>query len=180
VTISGTVRAGNLKPGVRIWIFAGNYVNVTTTPVNPDGTYTKTFPSAGLPVATYYVVVQSPGNNGLFTINPDVTSSAGRVVNVRSGAVIFTFTGTGSVQDAAASQALSDAINQQGEDDVSARLTFPLIAPDNAPGVTPSVQESDASAPGATPTAKSPLPPLVPWLALVIGGIGAAVFPRSR
>ena len=41
VIISGSAKGGNLTPGVSMWIFAGNYVNVTTVPVNNNGFYSK-------------------------------------------------------------------------------------------------------------------------------------------
>ena len=69
VTISGVATGGNLASGVQIWIFAGNYVNVTTVPVNADGTFSKTYQTTGLPPATYYVFVQSPGPDGIFDID---------------------------------------------------------------------------------------------------------------
>ena len=68
VTISGVATGGNLTAGVQIWVFAGNYVNVSTTPVNADGTYAKTYLTTGLPPATYYVIVQSPGKDGYLNI----------------------------------------------------------------------------------------------------------------
>ena len=53
VTISGVASGGNLTSGVQIWVFAGNYVNVSTVKVNTDGTYSKVYPTNGLPAATY-------------------------------------------------------------------------------------------------------------------------------
>ena len=88
----------------------------------------------GFPPATYYIFVQSPGDDGVF--NMDLQSSgvySGDVVNTQTGALLFNFTGTGSVQDAAASTALSDTINQQGFDDVYTKLTFQLVAAGTTP-----------------------------------------------
>jgi hypothetical protein len=178
VTISGVTSGANLSAGVQIWIFAGNYVNVSTTAVNADGTFSKTFDSTGLPAATYYVFVQSPGPDGIFGVTMQSTGQyAGQVTNAQTGATIFTFTGTGSVQDAAAAAALSDAINKQGGDDIYTKLTFNLVPPVvatikavNTPATTA------AAAPAAT---KSPLPLELTGIALIIGALSAALITRK-
>jgi len=171
VTISGVATGGNLTSGVQMWVFAGNYVNVTTVPVNADGTFSKTYPTTGLPPATYYVFVQSPGTDGTFDIDLyDAGIYSGQVVNTKTKSTIFNFTGTGSVQDAAASKALSDALNQPGQDDIYTKLTFQLTAP----VATPEAAKTAAAAPAAAPTAKSLLPFEVTAGALVISGCCAA------
>ena len=182
VTISGVATGGNLASGVQIWVFAGNYVNVTTVPVNADGTFSKTYPSTGLPPAMYYVFVQSPGTDGKFDIDLyDAAKYSGQVVNTRTKATIFNFTGTGSVQDAAASKALSDALNQPGQDDVYTKLTFQLTAPVATPAaaITTAVAPSTSAVPAAATTAKSPLPVEVTAGALVISGCCAALCMRK-
>jgi hypothetical protein len=94
VTVSGTATGGNLTAGVQIWVFAGNYVNVSTVPVKVDGTYAKTYATTGLPTATYYVFVQTPGNDGVFNLDLAVTGRySGQVVNAQSGALLLNFTG---------------------------------------------------------------------------------------
>jgi hypothetical protein len=101
---------------------------------------------------------------------------SGQVVNTGTNALIFNFTGTGSVQDAAASRALSDAINNQGVDDAYATLTFQL----EAPGTTQvSVETSGEPFPAAA-TTKSPLSLTITSLALVIVGFSAVLFKRNR
>ncbi|WP_321504939.1 hypothetical protein [uncultured Methanoregula sp.] len=178
VTISGVASGANLTAGVQIWIFAGNYVNVSTVPVNADGTFSKTYDSTGLPAATYYVFAQSPGPDGMFGITMQSSGTySGQVVNARTGATIFTFTGTGSVQDAAAAAALSDAINKQGGDDVYTKLTFNLVPPAVA-----TIKAADTAAPAASaaPVAtKSPLPPEVTGISLVIGALAAVLITRK-
>jgi hypothetical protein len=64
VTIRGRVNGGVLSEGVQIWVFAGNYVNVSHVPVNTDGTFSQSFPTTGLPPATYYAYIQSPVQMG--------------------------------------------------------------------------------------------------------------------
>lgn len=103
-------------------------------PVKSDGTFSSTYLTTGLPPATYFVFVQSPGNDGVF--NMDLQSSgiySGDVKNTQTGALLFSFTGAGSVQDEAASKALSDAINQQAFDDVYTKLTSQLVAAGTTP-----------------------------------------------
>ena len=169
VTISGVANGGNLATGVQIWVFAGNYVNVTTVPVNADGSFLKTYQTTGLPPATYYVFVQSPGVNGAFDIDLyDSGIYSGQVVNTKTKTTIFNFTGAGSVQDAAAAQALSDALNMPGQDDIFTKLTFQLTAPVAAQ--TTAVAPATTAAPATAPTTKSPLPVEVTAGALVISG----------
>jgi len=181
ITISGTTSGANLSAGVQVWIFAGNYVNVSTVPVNADGTFSKTYDTTGLPAATYYIFVQSPGPDGLFGITMQSTGQyAGQVVNTMTGATIFTFTGTGSVQDAAAAAALSDAINKQGGDDVYTKLTVdllpPVIATLKAPGTPVAPGTTGTAAPVAT---KSPLPLELTGISLIVGALGAVLITRK-
>ena len=183
VTISGVATGGNLaSSGVQIWVFAGNYVNVTTVPVNADGTFSKTYTSTGLPPATYYVFAQSPGNDGKFDIALyDSAKYSGQVVNTKTKSTVFNFTGAGSVQDAAASKALSDALNLPGQDDIYTKLTFQLTAPVATPAaaINTAVATSTTAVPAAATTAKSPLPVEVTAGALVISGCCAALFMRK-
>jgi hypothetical protein len=176
VTISGTVSGSMISSGVQIWVFAGSYVNVSTIPVNPDGTFSWTYASTGLPPATYYVFVQSPGPNGNYNIDFQESGIySGQVVNTKTNALIFNFTGTGSVRDAAAAQELSDAINNQGVDDAYTKLTFDLM-----PSIGKQTSEQTTVAvPAATTTAKSPIPLEISGFALVIGGISAVILSRK-
>lgn len=167
VTISGMATGGNLTAGVQIWVFAGNYVNVTTTPVSADGSFAKTYSTTGLPPATYYVIVQSPGIDGTLNIVMETSGQySGQVVNARTGELIFNFTGTGSVQDSAAAQALSDAFNLPGCDDIYTKCTFQMISPSaTAPASSPVAPVPE------TTTKKSPLT----LLPLMGGMAGAAL-----
>ncbi|MGB7789535.1 hypothetical protein [Methanoregula sp.] len=172
VTISGVATGGNLTEGVQIWVFAGNYINVTTVPVNADGTFSKTYQTTGLPQATYYVIVQSPGNDGILNIVMQTTGQySGEVTNAKTGTDIFNFTGTGSIQDAAAASALSSAFNLPGVDDAFTKCTFQLVTPGTTPAsATTGAPVVTTLAPSALPTtAKSPLSPLT-----LIAGIGIA------
>jgi hypothetical protein len=174
VTVSGVATGGNAVNSVQIWIFAGSYVNVSTVTVNADGTYSKTYQTAGFPPATYYVYVQSPGNDGKFGIALDQSGKySGQIVDVKDGSLLVNMTGTGSVQDAAAAVALTDSLNKRGGDDVYTKTTFQLMAPTTA---TPAAASSTVPAVPAT-TAKSSLSPLT----LVAGlGLCGAVFRLSQ
>jgi len=175
LTVSGAATGGNLSAGVQIWVFAGNYVNVTTVPVNTKGEFTQSFPTEGRPPATYYIFVQSPGSDGKFDIDtPKVSGYTSQVVNTKTGAVIFNFTGTGSVQDAAAAQQLSQALNQQGIDDVYTKLTVQIVSP--ATSATTLVTSLTVSQ--APTTAKSPVSVLVPIAGASIACL--AVFAMKR
>jgi len=178
VTISGTATGGNLTMGVQIWAFAGNYINVTTVPVGAGGSFSKTYQTTGLPPATYYVIAQSPGANGALDIDMENTGKySGQVVNTKTGNLVFNFTGTGSVHDSAAAQALSDAFNLPGVDDIYTKCTFQLASPGTAAAsVTPAapVSTSIVSVPVATAT-KSPLLPFS-----LLAGVGIAVFAIAR
>ncbi len=185
VTISGTVIGSTVPADVQIWVFAGNYVNVTTVPVTVAGTFSRTYASTGMPPATYYVYIQSPGANGIYNIDVEEAGVySGQVVNTLTNAMIFNFTGSGSVQDAAASNALSDAINNYGVDDAYTKLTFQLTATGGAQPMagqtTAAITETSAVDSAEATTAKSPLAMEITGLALVISGLGAAMYRRKR
>jgi hypothetical protein len=159
VTISGAATGGSPVSSVQVWIFAGSYVDVSTVPVNADGTFSKTYQTAGFPPATYYVYVQSPGNDGRFSIALDNSGKySGQVVDAKDGSLLVNMTGSGSVQDATAAVALTEALNKRGGDDVYTKTTFQLVAPTTI--MTP-------AAPAPTPTTKSALSPLT-----LIAGLG--------
>lgn len=169
VTISGVATGGDEKAGVQIWVFAGNYVNVSTVPVN----------AAGLPPATYYVFVQNPGPDGKYAIVlQDSGIFSGQVVNSLTGTLIFNFTGTGSIQDAAAAQALSSALSSPGMDDVYTKITFQLVAPSaSAPATPVSTAASAFPMPSAT---KSPLAVITITGALAATAVCAAAVRRKN
>jgi len=174
VTISGIASGGNLTAGVQIWVFAGNYINVTTAPVNAKGEFSKTYQTTGLPAATYYSFVQSPSTDGtLDIVETDANGFAGQVINTKTGATIFNFTGTGSVQDMAAVTALSNAFNQPNVDDIYTKLSFTLVAPGTTPAspTNATAVTTTAVSKPVTTTAKSPVSFMT-----VLAGIGLAGF----
>ena len=133
ITVSGTA-SGDVTPGIQIWIFAGNYVNVSIVPVSADGIFSKTYNTAGLPPATYYVFVQHPGADNNLEIM--TTGYSGQVTNMDTGAVIFNFTGMGSVQNDDAAIALTNALNSQGINDIYTKTQFIISGPGTAPPPT--------------------------------------------
>lgn len=182
VTISGVASGGNLTAGVQIWIFAGNYIDVSTVPVDSTGEFSKTYNTSGMPPATYYVVVQSPGSDGTFDIDAiDVSGFSSQVVNTKTGKTIFNFTGTGSVQDTAAVAALSDAFNQPTVDDVFTKLSFQLMSPGSstaAPIGTVVVTTTAVSTPVQT-TAKSPVSLMTILIGISLAGFAVVLIRRE-
>ena len=167
VTIFGTAAGDTLPAAVQIWVFAGNYVNVTTVPVDVAGDFSETFSTTGLLPATYFVFVESPGPNSDFNI--DLAESggfAGQVVNMATNSLIFNLTGTGSLKNENASRALSEAFSDPEVDDVYTKLTFQLSAPNTTTAITPS-----STPPVPTSTARSPLAEEMCGLAMVISGL---------
>jgi hypothetical protein len=158
VTISGTAIGGNLTPGVTMWIFAGNYVNVTNVQVNSSGFYSKSVNTAELPPAYYYIFVQHPGSDNRFNIN--VKGYSGEVVNTNTGAVIFNFTGTGSINDNAAAIALSNAFNSIGVDDIFSKTGVQLLpAVTGTNFSTPAINDIQTTIASAPPSTETPVIP---------------------
>jgi hypothetical protein len=165
VTISGVATGTSPGSVVQIWVFAGNYINVSTVPVDTDGSFEKTYATDGFPPATYYVFVQNPGYDGNFNIDlADNGIYSGQAVNAQTGALLFNFTGTGSVQDAAASAALTNALNNGDIDDVYTKTTFQLTAP----GAAVTQSTAPVNTPLPVPT-KSPVGTVT-----IFAGIGMA------
>ncbi|MEI7434229.1 MAG: hypothetical protein WCJ93_08270 [Methanomicrobiales archaeon] len=192
VVISGTATGGNLTPGVSLWIFAGNYVNISNVPVNASGFYTTSVNTAGLPPAYYYIFVQHPGSDNKFNIN--VKGYSGEVMNTNTGTVIFNFTGTGSVNDNAAAIALSNAFNAIGVDDIFSKTgveLLPGVASINATMTRPAttvVANTNPTNPvttgvattSAIPSAtKAPLSIISSVLGIGLVGIGMAFLRRD-
>jgi hypothetical protein len=192
VVISGTATGGNLTPGVSLWIFAGNYVNITNVPVNSSGFYSKNLNTTGLPPAYYYIFVQHPGSDNKFNIN--VKGYSGEVMNTNTGIVIFNFTGTGSVNDNAAAIALSNAFNSIGVDDIFSKTGVELLPAVTSTNGTPTRPATTAVAntnptnpvntevgtTSAMPSAtKAPLSIIPSVLGIGLIGIGMAFLRRD-
>jgi hypothetical protein len=183
VTISGTVTGKAPPSNVHIWVFAGSYMNVTSVPLNSYGMFSKTLSTTELTPALYFVYIQSPGPNGEFDVDIENAGiSSGQVINTRTNTTIFNITGMGSIQDSAASQALSDAIADQGFDDAYTKLTFQLTASGNTTVTmqTTSATPGTSVVPSETTTARSPLSLEITGLALVTGVLAVTIHGRKR
>lgn len=148
-----TVSGVSVGPGntVQIWVFAGNYVNVSTVLVNSGNTYSKTYDTTSLPAATYYVFVQNPGSDSKLGIT--TSGYSGTVVDANTDVVIFNFTGTGSLQGDAAAAALSTALSARSGDDIYTKTQFIITAPGTAAETTAIMPGSDRDAHGCIPSA---------------------------
>jgi hypothetical protein len=190
LTVMG-IATGTVTEGVQIWIFAGNYVNVSTVPVNPSGTFSTTYTTTGLAPAKYYVIVQHPGVDNSLEITKN--GNSGQVINRKTNATIFSFTGTGSLSDTAAVTALSNAFNAPGVDDIYTKLVFTILPANEAvptypgtpaPGSVTSATQAAASdgtvtAPASTPAKKSPVG-MVTVIAGITLALGAALYTRKQ
>jgi hypothetical protein len=185
VVISGTAKGGNLTPAVSMWLFAGNYVNITNVPVNASGFYSKSVNTAELPPAYYYIFVQHPGSDNRFNIN--IKGYSGEVVNTNTGTVIFNFTGTGSVNDNAAAIALSNAFNSIGVDDVFSKTgvqLLPMVSGANGTTTTGNrIQETIAVVNASQPREAKPGTTVVstsnPTIPMTTMGTGTAAIPTT-
>jgi hypothetical protein len=115
-TIKGI--AEGIPPAVQIWIIGDNYVFNTTTPVNPDASFTFTGDtqlSGRLPKGQCYLIVQHPmaDNQSDFVVSGDYI----RNLKLNNGTNVFRLTGAGSLQGGDAADALIAAISDQEAND---------------------------------------------------------------
>jgi hypothetical protein len=126
-TISGSAE-GN-PPAVQIWIFGDNYVYTTTTPVNPDASYTfngDTQISGKLPEGQNYLIVQHPMADNQFDIV--VSGDYVRDLKLNNGTNLFKLTGPGSLQGSDAADALTAALSDhEANDDTYTNDTYTLV-----------------------------------------------------
>ncbi len=110
-----------------------------TAAVNPSGTFSNAYTTTGLAPAKYYVIVQHPGVDNSLQIT--TKGNTGQVINRKTNATVFSFTGAGNLVDAAAVTALSNAFNAPGVDDIYTKLVFTILPANEAvptyPGNTP-------------------------------------------
>ena len=138
LTVQG-IATGQATEGVQIWIFAGNYLNVRYCCGQSFRYILKRLYYTGLAPAKYYVIVQHPGVDNSLQIT--TKGNTGQVINRKTNATIFSFTGTGNLVDIAAVTALSNAFNAPGVDDIYTKLVFTVLPANEAvptyPGNTP-------------------------------------------
>jgi hypothetical protein len=191
LTVQG-IATGQVTEGVQVWIFGGNYLNVSTVTVNPSGTFSKAYITSSLAPAKYYVIVQHPGVDNSLQIA--TMGNTGQVINKKTNATVFSFTGAGSLVDAAAVTALSNAFNAPGIDDIYTKMVFTVLPANEAvptyPGATPApgsvTSATQTSMPSATivapvsPTAKKSPVGLVTVIAGITLALGAALYTRKQ
>jgi hypothetical protein len=125
-TVTGIAEGNPLA--VQIWIFGDNYSFVTTTPVNPDGSYTFTANatlSGELPTGQDYLIVQHPMENT--TLDIYVSGDYVRSLQLNNGTNLFRISGPGSLQGNDAAEALVAAFSAPGNgDDTYTEIQFPV------------------------------------------------------
>jgi hypothetical protein len=161
-TVRGTAE-GN-PPSVQIWIIGDNYMFNTTTPVNPDASFTfngDTHLSGKLPKGQCYLIVQHSMQNNMF----DIVASGDyiRTLQSNNGMILFKMNGAGSLQGRDAADALIAAFSDpQNGDDTYTETPF-------------LVDDAGMSAPPAQPTAATPVQHQTQPAPLQYASIGAIV-----
>jgi hypothetical protein len=121
--------AEGIPPAVQIWIIGDNYVFNTTTPVNPDASFTftgDTHLSGKLPKGQWSLIVQHPmaDNQSDFIVSGDYV----RNLKLNNGTNLFRLTGPGSLQGGDAADALIAAISdQEANDHTLTNDTYTLV-----------------------------------------------------
>jgi hypothetical protein len=161
-TVRGTAE-GN-PPAVQIWIIGNTFVFNTTTPVNPDASFTFTGDtqlSGKLPKGQCYLIVQHSMQNNTF----DIVASGDYVRSLQgnNGMNLFRIKGAGSLQGKDAADALIAALSdpENGDDTFT---VIPFIVDDTA-----------ASVPQTQPITTTPVPNQAQPALLPFALIGAVV-----
>jgi len=143
-TVRGTAE-GN-PPSVQVWIIGNNYVFNTTTPVNPDASFTfsgDTQLSGKFPEGQCYFIVQHSMQNNTFDI--DVSGDYVRSLQLNNGTNLFRINGAGSLQGSDAADALIAALSDpKNGDDTYTEIPF-------------SVEDTGISTPQANPATTTPV-----------------------
>ena len=132
-------------PSVQLWIIGNNYAFNTTTPVNPDASFTFTGDSqlsGKLPKGPCYLLVQHSMMNNTF----DIVASGDYVRHLQgnNGMILFKVNGAGSLQGSDAAEALVAAFSDpKNGDDTYTEIPF-------------MVGDTGMSAPPAQPTTAAP------------------------
>ena len=163
--------AEGVPPGVQIWIFGVNYAFVTTTPVNPDASFTfdgNATLSGQLPAGQDYLIVQHPMEDNQFDVVP--SGNYVRDLKINNGTNLFAFTGPGSLQGSDAADALAAAFTEKEADSDTFTL-IPFQVADT--GSQASGSTAVMAAPTQQATSQVPIQYAIPVGAgiLVVGGI---------
>jgi len=121
--------AEGVPSSVQVWIFGISYAFVTTTPVNPDGSFAfsgNATLSGQLPAGQDYLIVQHPMEDNRFDIVP--SGNVVRDLKINNGTNLFTITGPGSLQGGDAADALAVAFSErETHDDTYTNDTYTLV-----------------------------------------------------
>jgi hypothetical protein len=161
-TVKGTAEGD--PPAVQIWIIGNNFVFNTTTPVNPDASFTfngDTQLSGKLPKGQCYLIVQHAMQNNTFDIV--VSGDYVRTLQGNNGMNLFRINGAGGLQGNDATEALIAALSdpKNGDD------TFTVI-----PFI---VDDTGNPAPQAQPTTTAPVQRQTQHSPLQYAPVGAIV-----
>jgi hypothetical protein len=153
-TVRGTAE-GN-PPSVQIWIIGDNYVFNTTTPVNPDASFTfngDSQLSGKLPKGQCYLIVQHSMQNNTFDIV--VSGDYVRTLQGNNGMNLFRINGAGSLQGRDAADALIAALSdpKNGDDTFT---VIPFIVDDT--GISTPQAQPATTTPVQSPTQTALLP----------------------
>jgi hypothetical protein len=165
-TVSGF--AEGIPPAVQIWIIGDNYVFNTTTPVNPDASFTFTGDSqlsGKLPKGQCYLIVQHSMQNNTF----DIIASGDYVRNLQgnNGMILFKIHGAGSLQGSDAADALIAAFSDPGNGD-DTYTEIPFLVDDT--GISTPQAQPTTTTPVQSPAQSALLPfALVGTVVLVLG-----------
>ncbi len=167
------------NPGaVQAWIIGDNHVFNTTSPTNPDSSFTFNITpqiSEKLPKEQYYLIIQHPMQNNELDIglNRDwVTNLQLNGGSPGGGMNLFRITGAGSLQGRDAAEALIAALNDPGVDDTYTEI--PLVV-DDKNGAMSEVSLSGPSTIQAQAAPATPVQHQTPASPLQYAPLGAIV-----
>jgi len=128
---------------VQVWIIGDNYLFTTTSPTNPNSSFTvniTTQTSEKLPKGHCYLIVQHPMQNNQLDII--VSGDWVRNLQLNNGTNLFRAFGPGSLQGNDVKKGLIFALNDPGVDDTYTEI--PLMVNDTVPA-TPVQHQTPAS-----------------------------------
>ena len=132
------IAAGQPENGVAVWIFGKNRVIYQTPGVNSDGTFEQEISqgtTTDMAAGQYFVVVQHPMYNEVFDVWPTSLVAGYNNKDLVAGSYpvygnpLFRLQGEGSLQGSDAADALVNALNNPGIDDIYATLQFLVEVP---------------------------------------------------
>jgi hypothetical protein len=132
------IAAGQPENGVAVWIFGKNKIMYLTPGVNADGTFEQEISQGttnDMAPGQYFVVVQHPMYNEVFDVWPTSSVAGYNNKDLVAGSYpvygnpLFRLQGEGSLMGPDAADALIQALNNQGIDDIYTKLQFLVEVP---------------------------------------------------